>query len=723
MPIKVKKKTLVHLLFIGILVISTRLLISKEIHTIYYVDPYYYLAQVTDVLGGKSIPLSRGFPFIHFLAFFFKFLSPIMGLAEASKALLIIINLIFFHTIYLALTHLIDETSSFFATIFSIFEISILEYSLVPYLEMFALLTAWLSLLVAFNYFKTSNIKWLPIIFTFSILSGLTRFEMFTIFYLPIMLVIIIKNLISNKKRDKHIGLIVLVLNIVFLIIFGPNLKSYYYSTTRFDPFTKIIMGLRYDVINNVLNAAFAVTRNENMNFAYMTISVLSIVLLASSALFSSKNKFQVLRKSMWTWIKDTFNDKRKITFITYALIVFCQYLYLIAWGYSYVIEDGSIKISVASFSNRNLINIHILLVPLPFYFISKIYSNSKSVVIKIRVARISGGTHITTNTVIIICFLLIFLPNMWSMGIERVSNDSNVMAVYRRTAEWLVKELPSDQQALLPLEQIFYFYYPELKNNTSGYEVIWKKAGVILQANTTYEELLHVRKTLIKHIMEHPNLHFLVLDWMDPITRVFKIGSNDELSIILKPVHREKVETGTYRPEVVIYEIVKLKTRIYETSFIENRSKIQVSSRAFGNCIGTYLFDQGLTIKLFNADSGSSFRVYLPLKEISIYNFSSPYSIALSLKLRGNLEQNCKGYFTLYFDKNGDGVFDYTNDYVTSFILSSDMITPIQTHSLWFASHNEIGKILQIAFSLEAGGRLAYSELTIESIQIFILG
>lgn len=557
MPIKLKRKILVYLLFIGILVVSTRLLISKEIHTIYYVDPYHYLAQVVDVLEGKSILFSRGFPFIYLMAFSFKLLSPIMKLAEVSTVFLVITNLFLFYAVYLTLTHLIDETPSFFATIFSVFEVSVLEYSLVPYLEIFALSTAWFSLLGAFNYFKTSNIKWLPIIFIFSILSGFTRFEMFIIFYFPIMFVTVIKNLISNKKKDKWIGLIILVLNLVFTIIFGQNLEQYYYSTTRFDPFTKIIMGLRYDVLSNVLNAAFAVTGNENMNFTYMLISILSVASLSISTLFSMKNKSLIFwRKNARIWIKDIFNDRRKVIFITYALIVVCQCLYLIAWGYSYVIEEGSIKILVSSFSNRNLMSIHILLVPLCFYFMSKIYS--KIISIKIHTVRISYGLYMSTNTVITVCFLLIFLPNMWFAGMERVSSNSNIMAVYKRTAEWLVKELPSGQQALLPLEQIFYFYEPELKNNTLGYGTVFKEAGVILKADTSYEELLHVRKTLIKYIMKHPNLRFLVLDWMDPMTRVFKIESNDELSMILKPVHKEKVETISYHLEIVIYEVIR---------------------------------------------------------------------------------------------------------------------------------------------------------------------
>jgi hypothetical protein len=503
---------------------------------------------------------------------------------------------------------------------------------------------------------------------------------------------------------------------------------SYYFSTTRFDPFTKILLGLRSDVITNVFNSIFAVTGVEKLDFSYMVISILSIVAMASSSLFSLSNKsFVSWKGNIRIWIKEMFNDNKKTVLLMYALIVISECLVLVAYGYSYTVTDSSIKISVASLSGRRLMNIQVLLTPLSIYFLQKLYSKSKVIRVRIaraRIVRVEYKMRINTGTLIIVCFFMIFLPGMLSTGIEKIITHSNTMITYRRTAEWLARNILPNQQALLPLEQIFYFYEPRLRNNTLGYGFIWKEAGVVLKADTTPEELMRVRRTLINYIMSNPNLRFLVLDWMDPITNIFKIKSNDELNIILRPVHIEKVETGSYRPQIVTYEVVGLKQKIYEVSFVGNNSKKQkISSRIFGNCTGAYFYDQeGLTIRLVDANPGSAFRIYMPLEEISAYNFTTPYSIAFSLKFKCHLHTNSRVVFTLYFDKNGDNTFDYSNDYATSFILLPDELVTSENQPLWFASHYEMGKILQVAISLEANDQLANSELTVKAFQIFIL-
>jgi len=725
MPVKVEAKNFLYIIIITTIVISTRLLIAKQLHTIYFVDSYYYMMQAIDVSKGNFISFSeRGFPFIYFLGMFIRFLSPIMGPEDASKVFLIMTNLLLFCVIYLIWKLMMNETLSFFATIFSIFEISLLEYSLVPYMELFALSFAYSSLLFFFNYFKTSNLKSLLYSFMMLILSGFTRYEVFVTFGFPIFFVILIRSFVSGKQRDKKIGFIIICSSVLFMLAFWQNFMSYYFSTTRFDPFTKILLGLRSDVITNVFKSIFAVTGVEKLDFFYMLISILSIVATASSSLFSLNNKsFVGWKRNIRIWIKELFNDNKKTVLLTYALIVISECLVLIAYGYSYTITDSSIKVSVSSLSGRRLMNIQILLTPLSIYFLQKLYS--KRIVIRVRIVKTECMMRINTNTLIIVCFFMIFLPSMLSTGIEKITINSNTMITYKRTAEWLVRNILPDQQALLPLEQIFYFYEPRLKNNTLGYEFIWKEAGVVLKADTTPEELMRVRRTLINYIMSNPNLHFLVLDWMDPITNIFKIASNDELNIILRPVHVERVETGSYRPQIVTYEVVRLK-KIYEVSFVGNNSKKQeISSRTYGTCTGTYFYDQeGLTIRLIDADPGSAFRIYMPLREISAYNFTTPYSIAFSLKIKYNLHRDSKAVFTLYFDKNGDNAFDYSNDYVTSFILlpRSDLTTSIESQTLWFSSHSEIGKLIQFAISLESSNQVPSSELNIEDLQIFIL-
>ena len=452
-----KRLLFIHLSILAIIAVLTRFLILRIITSIYFVDAYTYLGEALAISKGGIIPFGRGFPFIYLLGYFIKLFSAVLTTLDATELLLVIINLFLILAIYKCLTSIMSETAALFSTIFCMFEISFLVYSLVPYLEMFALLTSWVSLLFIFNYFKTSKTIYLLSGLVFSIVSGFTRTEMFFLVGFPIFVVVVCKNLLSERRRDKQIGLLLLGSVTAFLLAFWNYFVSYYFSLTRFDPITKFVMGLRSDVLFNIFNSVLSITQIPSLDFFYKLLFVAAVIFIVSSVLLSlTKKSWKSLKSKIWPWAKNIFVQPQKTSVLTYFLLILAEIVYLIAFGYSYTINGNVIQISVSPLSSRTLIYAQMLVAPVCVYFtlnVSRV--RIKRIRTKIHIPRRLSGTHIRVGAIITVCLLLIYLPNMWFVASTTIKNNSDEMDLYTKTAEWLATELPSNQSALLPLPQI----------------------------------------------------------------------------------------------------------------------------------------------------------------------------------------------------------------------------------------------------------------------------
>jgi hypothetical protein len=133
-----------------------------------------------------------------------------------------------------------------------------------------------------------------------------------------------------------------------------------------------------------------------------------------------------------------------------------------------------------------------------------------------------------------------------------------------------------------------------------------------------------------------------------------------------------------------------------------------------------------GLSITLSNATPNSLYRVYLPvnISSTEAHALMSPYTIAFSFEYTACLEETCQVLFTIYFDKNGGGVFSYDTGYVASF---DPLYAPVKLsdgHYLYFQSaDNMTYPPVQIACSLQATSNLNSSKITIENVELFTLG
>jgi hypothetical protein len=130
---------------------------------------------------------------------------------------------------------------------------------------------------------------------------------------------------------------------------------------------------------------------------------------------------------------------------------------------------------------------------------------------------------------------IAIYLSQMHENAIEYTEDNSITMASFVKAKEWLSSNLHEGKIALIPHPTVFYALAPELKANLKGYKTIWESTGVILQANTTDNEVMKVRQNLIEFIEKNRQLQYLVIDWDYSYSNpIFKTRSCKDLDYTL---------------------------------------------------------------------------------------------------------------------------------------------------------------------------------------------
>ena len=123
------------------------------------------------------------------------------------------------------------------------------------------------------------------------------------------------------------------------------SLSIYYFGTTRFDPLTKLILGLRYDVFLNVLNQVFGITGNENLDLLFIAAISIGIFVFICSKI--SKCKLSIVKTSKMKWLRAEKLFVRNVNIFILFLVFISELVTLVMYGYTYKIINGFPIISV----------------------------------------------------------------------------------------------------------------------------------------------------------------------------------------------------------------------------------------------------------------------------------------------------------------------------------------------------------------------------------------
>jgi len=546
-----------------LLTVTIKLVNLIQIDTIYYVDVYKYIFDALELAQNNNYLdyTSRGFPFIWLLSFLIKLLYPfIADPILISKILMLFINLGIFFFFYLIIKELFNEITAFFTTLFLLFEPSFMEYSLIAYLEPFSLLMGFLALFLLIKYMKNGKILFFLFSLFISLISGLIRYEMFIIITIPIVLVFIIRGLSQKKIRSITafiIGLIVLT------VILYPFILEYYLSITRFDPFTRFFYGIgNLSVLSNFVISFCNITEIYVINLLFGLFCIFGLIFLLINFKKESRKLFSLLY----------------IFIIQFLLIAFISFA-----SYTYQITNGDVII-FPQITTRQLMVLRIFFIPLFIYFIYKFSSFIISVINKkkkttttlkesfyvmlyklknlARSNKLRNFFKKTQNSknffiiLVLISVNLFYIPLLWEKGSKKIQDNTEIMQLFKEAGNWLEPNLNPVDHVFLPFEYIFYLNNPSLTQNGLSYQPIWEDAGVIYDADITYNELKNVRDVLINEINTTSNLKYLVVDWMNVIKFVFNLNISDQLYDLIYLRHEVKAFINFYQHNIYIYQV-----------------------------------------------------------------------------------------------------------------------------------------------------------------------
>lgn len=140
---------------------------------------------------------------------------------------------------------------------------------------------------------------------------------------------------------------------------------------------------------------------------------------------------------------------------------------------------------------------------------------------------------------------LIVYLYNMNIKGLQDTEDSSIPMSTFVSATEWLSKNLSPNDIVIVPHPTVFYSLNPLLSSQYRDYKIIWDISKVILQANTTDDEVAKVRYALEAVIRYQPQLKYLIVEWFYPYAnRIFTTQSCSDFGNLLHEVKRFDFQT-----------------------------------------------------------------------------------------------------------------------------------------------------------------------------------
>lgn len=344
--------------------VFTRLLLIMNTPFLYGQDAYRYLGEARDFTYNGTIQFKVGVPFVFFLGVFLKIFAPFLGEIYASRFFMLLISALMIIIIYEIGQRMSGRLLGLLAGLFATFEPYSLQYSTVPYTEVFAISIGLTALFFAISDRRLQTIL-SPIFFYLAIL---TRPDL----YLPLVIPILISHFYKNWKLHSKRG-IMAGLSAPFILAFFvyslPFVAIYPYvqSWGTFGLGQRLALFLKPELLSTTLESAFHFYDQQLLNIA-ISVSVeliLGLSLLNIFVHFSfdrKRRKFPILVQSKEVKsIKDAFfSDKVMTAFCLFLFsIINIVILTIFAYGYNWAFYVAS-----SDMANVDILRKAVIIIP-----------------------------------------------------------------------------------------------------------------------------------------------------------------------------------------------------------------------------------------------------------------------------------------------------------------------------------------------------------------------
>lgn len=356
----------VYVLILISALISTRLILILNTPFLYGQDAYLYLSEARDFASTGTIQLKEGMPFVLFLGVFVKAFGPLVGDIYASRFFTVLASAILGLVIYLFGRKMSGRLFGVSAALLATFEPLFLQWSTVPYREVFAYSVGLLAL-----YFAISDRKGQTVLsLVFFYIAIFTRSELYLALVIPILILYLRKALKVRSKEGLKAGFIIPFFFAIFLFVL-PSVGIFLFvqSWGAFGLVPRMALFLTPELLSKTIESSFSFYDQQLLNRAILAIAglILTFGVLRTFVHVSFKKeekKFPILLQNGGiSRIKGAFSSDSGMTAVSLFLlsVIYIIVLTIFAYGYNW-----AFYVPLSDRSNLGILRVAVIITTLP---------------------------------------------------------------------------------------------------------------------------------------------------------------------------------------------------------------------------------------------------------------------------------------------------------------------------------------------------------------------
>lgn len=366
MRMRLTKRHIVCILVLLFATILPRVIIVVNTPFLYAQDAYLYLREARDFASTGTINFKERMPFTLSLGIFIKIFAPLIGEILASRTFMIFASSLMVIAIYLVGLRMSGSLLGLLAGLLASFEPYVLQWSTVPYTEVFAIFAGLVALYFAIAGKTLQNV--LSLIFYYTAVA--TRPELYLPFALALSIIIFSKisrirskeGIMSNPLRTSSY-----ILALCLYVLPGAIIYLYAQSWGVLGPVQRLGLFLTPELLSTTLELTFRFYDQQLLNQIIsacvgLVLGLLVFNVFVQVSLKKVKDKFPIsVQYRGGKHIKDTFFSRSGIIVLCLFFIFVTYIIGLTVFAYGY---NWAFYVSPSDMSNLEILRSAIIIIP-----------------------------------------------------------------------------------------------------------------------------------------------------------------------------------------------------------------------------------------------------------------------------------------------------------------------------------------------------------------------
>ncbi len=361
---RIPKQDVICIIILLLAGIFTRLLLVLNTPFLYGQDAYLYVGEAREFASSGTIELNVGMSFVLTVGAFLKVLGPIFGDINASRLFMLLSSAVLVLILYMLGVRMKSRLFGLVAALLATFEPFFLEWSTVPYREVFAISAGLLSLYFALSDKRLQRI--LSLIFFY--LSIATRPELYLALIVPMLIIYLSRIFKIRSQPVKRVRLLVpLILALIIYVLPFVGIYFYVQSWGTFSVSQRIALFFTPGLLSTTLDLTFKFYDQQLWNrilyvFVWLVLAFIILKTVVHVSFQKGQKRFPIsIQFNGAQHIKDTiFSDKGMIAFcLLFVFAIYTVVLTIFAYGYNW-----AFFVSPPDLTNVDVLRAAVIIIP-----------------------------------------------------------------------------------------------------------------------------------------------------------------------------------------------------------------------------------------------------------------------------------------------------------------------------------------------------------------------